>query len=232
MAASAGPPPPRDVARREVQGLTAPLERRALRFLAERLPVWVTADGLTALGLLALMAAGGAYALAAADPRWLHAVNVCLFLNWFGDSLDGSIARYRNQSRPRYGFYLDHMVDAFGAFFLLGGMGLSGLLDLRLAVGLLIVYLLMNINIYLAAHTRGVFKISYGPFGGTELRILLALANVAVLIWPEVQMGEVRVPVFEILAVGGIAALGVTLGRCVIQNLRALGGEEPPPSAT
>jgi phosphatidylglycerophosphate synthase len=220
------------VARREVQGLTAPLERRALRFLAERLPAWVTPDGLTALGLLALMAAGGAYALAASDARWLHAVNACLVLNWFGDSLDGSIARYRNQSRPRYGFYLDHMVDAFGAFFLLGGMGLSGLLDLRLAVGLLLVYFLMNINVYLATHTRGVFKISYGPFGGTELRILLALANVAVLLWPEVEIGEVRVRVLDVIAFGGITGLGTTLARSVIQNVRALGEEEGPPSST
>jgi phosphatidylglycerophosphate synthase len=224
--------PPRDVARREVQGLTAPLERRALRWLAERLPPWVTADGLTCLGLLALMAAGGFYALAASDPRWLHAVNACLFLNWFGDSLDGSIARYRNQSRPRYGFYLDHMVDAFGAFFLLGGMGLSNLLDPRLAVGLLIVYFLMNINVYLATHTRGVFKISYGVFGGTELRILLVLANLAVLNWPDVQIGEVRVRVFDVIAFLGITGLGITLGRSVIQNVRALGSEEKGTSAT
>jgi hypothetical protein len=227
-----GPTPSRDAARREVQGLTAPLERRALLFLAERLPAWVTADGLTGLGLLALMAAGGFYALAASHPRWLHAVNLCLFLNWFGDSLDGSIARYRNQSRPRYGFYLDHMVGALGAFFLLGGMGLSTLLDLRLAVGLLIVYFLMNINVYLATHTRGVFKISYGWFGGTELRILLALANVAVLIWPDVQMGAVTLRVFDIIAVLGIIGLGTTLGRSVVQNLRALGDEEKPKSAT
>jgi archaetidylinositol phosphate synthase len=229
---ASGPTPPRDVARREVQGFTAPLERRALLWLAERLPPWVTADGLTSLGLLAFMAAGGFYALAASDPRWLHAVNVCLFLNWFGDSLDGSIARYRNQSRPRYGFYLDHMVDALGAFFLLGGMGLSKLLDLRLAVGLLIVYFLMNINVYLATHTRGVFKISYGAFGGTELRILLALANLAVLSWPEVPVGGVRVRIFDFIALMGIVGLGVTLARSVIQNIRALGSEERPKSAT
>src|SRR5262249_34159366 len=144
----------------------------------------------------------------------------------------GSIARYRNQSRPRYGFYLDHMVDAFGAFFLLGGMGLSGLLDLRLAVGLLIVYFLMNINVYLVTHTRGVFKISYGIFGGTELRIMLALANIAVLSWPEVPIGEARVRVFDIIALGGITGLGIILARSVIQNVRALGSEEKLKSPT
>ncbi len=223
--------PKLDVARREVQGITAPLERRALRWLAERMPRWVSPDGLTAVGFLAQIGAGVGYALAGGDRGWLHAVNLCLLVNWFGDSLDGSIARFRNQSRPRYGFYLDHMVDALGAFFLLGGMGLSGLLDARLALGLLIVYFLMNINVYLATHTRGVFKISYGAFGGTELRILLALANLAVLAWPEVPVGGTGVRLFDVFALLGLLGLGVVLTRSVIQNVRFLGEEERPPSA-
>jgi phosphatidylglycerophosphate synthase len=218
--------PPRDVARREVQGFTAPLERRALRWLAERLPRWVTPDGLTAVGFLAQMLAGVAYALAADDRRWLHAVNACLVANWFGDSLDGSIARFRNQSRPRYGFYLDHMVDALGAFFLLGGMGLSGLLDVRLATGLLIVYFLMNINVYLATHTRGVFKISYGAFGGTELRMLLVLANLAALTWPEVRLAGLELGLFDVFALLGLVGLGIVLTRSVLQNARFLAEEE------
>jgi archaetidylinositol phosphate synthase len=221
-----------DVARREVQGITAPLERRALRWLAERMPRWVSPDGLTALGFLAQIGAGVGYALAADDRRWLHTVNLCLLVNWFGDSLDGSIARFRSQSRPRYGFYLDHMVDALGAFFLLGGMGLSGLLDTRLALGLLIVYFLMNINVYLATHTRGVFKISYGVFGGTELRILLVLANLAALAWPEVGVGGAEVRLFDVFALLGLLGLGVVLTRSVIQNVRFLGEAERPPSVT
>ncbi len=224
--------PKLDVARREVQGITAPIERRVLRWLAERMPSRVSPDGLTALGFVAQIGAGVAYGLAAGDRRWLHAVNLCLLVNWFGDSLDGSIARFRNQSRPRYGFYLDHMVDALGAFFLLGGMGLSGLLDSRLAVGLLIVYFLMNINVYLATHTRGVFKISYGAFGGTELRILLALANLAALAWPEVDVAGLKLRLFDVFALLGLVGLGIVLARSVVQNVRVLGGEERPPSAT
>jgi archaetidylinositol phosphate synthase len=218
--------PKLDVARREVQGFTAPLERRALRWLAERMPSWVTPDRLTAVGFVAQIGAGVAYALAGEDRRWLHAVNFCLFANWFGDSLDGSIARFRSESRPRYGFYLDHMVDALGAFFLLGGMGLSGLLDSRLAVGLLIVYLLMNINVYLATHTRGVFKISYGAFGGTELRILLALANLAAFAWPEVRVAGLELGLFDVFALFGLLGLGVVLTRSVVQNARFLAEEE------
>ncbi len=220
------------MARREVQGITAPLERRALLWLAERMPPWVSPDGLTALGLVAQIGAGLAYALAAGDRRWLHAVNLCLLANWFGDSLDGSIARFRNQSRPRYGFYLDHMVDALGAFFLLGGMGLSGLLEPRLAVGLLIVYFLMNINVYLATHTRGVFKISYGAFGGTELRILLAAANVAAFAWPHVHVAGFEMRLFDVFALVGLLGLGVVLTRSVIQNVRVLAEEERPGKAT
>jgi phosphatidylglycerophosphate synthase len=222
----------RDVARREVQGITAPLERRALLWLAERMPPWVSPDGLTALGFVAQIGAGVAYALAAGDRRWLHAVNLCLLANWFGDSLDGSIARFRDQSRPRYGFYLDHMVDALGAFFLLGGMGLSGLLEARLAVGLLIVYFLMNINVYLATHTRGVFKISYGAFGGTELRILLAAANVAAFAWPEVRVVGFEMGLFDVFALVGLLGLGVVLTRSVIQNVRVLAEEERLGKAT
>jgi CDP-alcohol phosphatidyltransferase len=218
--------PKLDVARREVQGFTAPLERRALRWLAERMPRWVTPDRLTAVGFVAQIGAGVAYAFAGFDRRWLHAVNLCLFANWFGDSLDGSIARFRNESRPRYGFYLDHMVDALGAFFLFGGMGLSGLLDARLAVGLLIVYFLMNINVYLATHTRGVFKISYGAFGGTEVRILLALANLAALAWPAVRVAGLELGLFDVFALLGLVGLGVVLTRSVVQNARFLAEEE------
>jgi archaetidylinositol phosphate synthase len=218
--------PKLDIARREVQGITAPLERRALLWLAERMPSWVTPDGLTAVGFVAQIGAGVAYALAGGDRRFLHVVNLCLLANWFGDSLDGSIARFRNESRPRYGFYLDHMVDALGAFFLLGGMGLSGLLDSRLAVGLLIVYFLMNINVYLATHTRGVFKISYGAFGGTELRILLALANLAAFARPEVRLAGLELGLFDVFALGGLLGLGVVLTRSIVQNVRFLAEEE------
>jgi hypothetical protein len=209
-------------ARRELGGFTAAAEKRLLVWLAARLPAWVTPDHLTGLGLAAMAGAGVAYALSRRDPRWIHAVNVCLAVNWFGDSLDGTLARYRQKLRPRYGFYVDHLVDAFGALFLLLGLAASGLTAERVAVALLIAYYLLNLNIYLATYTLGTFKISYGAVGGTELRILLILANLAVLWLPEVQLlGQPR-RLFDLIGLFGIAGLAVTIARSAAWCTRTL----------
>src|SRR5262249_21612191 len=154
---------------------------------------------------------GVAYALASRASLWLHVVNLCLVANWFGDSLDGTLARYRQRLRPRYGFYVDHMVDAFGALFLLGGLALSGLMSPILALGLLVAYLLLWVEIALSTHTLGTFRMSFGLFGGTELRILLALANVAVATWPQVHGPWGTWRVFDLIGAVGIAGIAVTL---------------------
>ena len=151
--------------RRELTSLTAEPERRVLLFLAARVPAAIGPDHLTVLGLFAMLAAGAAYALSARWPILLLAVNVALVLNWLGDSLDGTLARFRQRTRPRYGFYVDHMVDAFGALGLLLGLAASGWMTPGLAVSLLLAYLLLSVNIALAACSRGTFKISYGPSG-------------------------------------------------------------------
>ena len=208
--------------RRELTSLTAEPERRLLLFLAARVPAVVGPDHLTALGLFAMLAAGAAYALSARWPLLLLAVNALLVLNWLGDSLDGTLARYRQRTRPRYGFYVDHMVDALGATGLLLGLAASGWMTPWLAVALLLAYLLLSVNIALAACSRGTFKISYGPFGGTELRILLALANTVVWLWPQVVVGGRAVMAFDVM--GGLALLGVVaaLARSAVQNTCAL----------
>ncbi len=208
--------------RRELTSLTAEPERRALLFLAARVPAAVGPDHLTALGLIAMLAAGAAYALSVRWPLLLLAVNVALVLNWLGDSLDGTLARYRQRTRPRYGFYVDHMVDALGALSLLLGLAASGWMTPSLALAVLLAYLLLSVNIALAACSRGTFKISYGPFGGTELRILLALANTAVWLWPQVVVGGRAVMAFDVM--GGLALLGlvVALVRSTAQNTCAL----------
>ncbi len=189
--------------------LLAPLEKRALLWLARRTPAWIGPDHLTALGLAAMLGAGLSY-WHARRSRWGLALAIgCLALNWLGDSLDGTLARYRNRLRPRYGFYVDHVVDALGTFFLLTGLALSGYMSERTAVGLLIAYFLLTIEVYLATYTLGTFHLSMWKFSPTELRILLMIGNVALLFRPTVDLLGHRYRLFD---VGGLAGIvGMTL---------------------
>src|SRR5216684_7308768 len=166
----------------------APLEKRCLIWLARRAPVWMNSDHLTALGLAALLAAGLCYWYSRWNPVALLLVIVCLGANWAGDSLDGTLARVRDKQRPRYGFYVDHIVDCLGALFLLGGLALSSFMSHGIALGLLIVYLLLSCEVYLATYTLGKFQISFWKFSPTELRILLAAGNVALFLNPRAGM--------------------------------------------
>src|SRR6266849_5227284 len=120
------------------------LERKALIWMAQRMPVWVNSDHLSALGFLALIGVGLSYWYSRFSNTGLILAIVFFALNWFGDSLDGTLARVRNQQRPRYGFYVDHMVDSFGALFLMSGLALSGYMQPALAIALLIVFLLLS----------------------------------------------------------------------------------------
>jgi phosphatidylglycerophosphate synthase len=193
-------------ARREL-GITGVLEKRLLVWIAERVPAAIGPDHLTALGMLAMIAGGVAYALVPVDPRWLHGVNASLVLNWLGDSLDGTLARVRRTPRPRYGFYVDHVVDAFGVAALLTGLALSGLAHPGVVAALLIAYLLMSIEIALAAHVTGVFRIARGPVGGSELRLLLIAANLAAMAVPRVVAFGGEAGFFDVIV--GPAAVGV-----------------------
>jgi archaetidylinositol phosphate synthase len=214
-------------ARRELQSLTAGVEKKALLWLAARTPAWVTPDHLTGLGLLAMLVAGAAYRFSAERPALLLLVNVALLVNWLGDSLDGTLARFRERCRPRYGFYVDHLVDAFGALFLVCGLAFSGYMSERVALALLVAYLLVSINIYLATYTLGVFKISVGPVGGTELRILLALGNMALLVQPRFGLLGRQVLLYDVVGLAAVAALAVVLFVSTARNTRALHALEP-----
>jgi hypothetical protein len=209
-------------ARRELNGFTAGLEKKVLLWLAARTPAWVNPDHLTALGLFAMLVAGAAYRWSAQAPSMIHVVNLALFVNWLGDSLDGTLARFRNRCRPRYGFYVDHLVDAFGALFLIGGLALSGYMSERIALGLLVAYFLVSINIYLATYTLGVFKISFGPLGGTELRLLLALGNLALTARPTLTLLGRPVLLYDVAGAAAIAGLVVVLALTTARNTRAL----------
>jgi len=174
----------RDAQRLQLSVL-APAEKRVLLWLAARMPRWVNSDHLTALGLLSLAGAGLAYWYSSRNILALHLVNLCLALNWFGDSLDGTLARFRNRLRPRYGFYVDHVVDTLGTLFLLGGLGASGFMSPAVAIGLLVVYYLLSIEVYLATYVIGSFHISFWKMGPTELRLLLVIGNLYLLYRPD-----------------------------------------------
>ena len=216
------PAPAFNEARREHKSLTAAAEKRLLVWIAERLPPWINADHLTSLGLLAFLAGGVCYWLCAREHAWLHAVNACLVLNWLGDSLDGTVARVRQKLRPRYGFYVDHMVDALAALFLLLGLAYSTLITPAVAIALLVAYFFLTINMGYATHALGVFKISFGAMGGTEMRILLALVNLAVLCWPQVEIAGRSVLLFDVFGFFATVAVAVTALRSTAQVAKRL----------
>jgi phosphatidylglycerophosphate synthase len=224
----AGSPKFRD-ATRVLESVLAPAERRTLLYLAARLPRWVNSDHLTGLALAAMFGAGLSYWLASVHPIGLFLVVICLALNWFGDSLDGTLARYRGHQRPRYGYYVDHVVDAFGAAFLLGGLALSGYMTPVIALGLLAVYLMFAIEVYLAAHVLGEFKITYLMVGPTELRILLALGSLWLMVRPTATIFGKSYLVFDVGGIVAIAGMAVTLAITSLIHGRALYRAEPIP---
>lgn len=199
------------------ESFTARAERKALAWLAVRLPARVNSDHLTLLGFVAMILAGASYALARSNRAGLVLATIFLALNWFGDSLDGTLARLRKQLRPRYGFYVDHMVDTFGGFFLMGGLAISGIVDWRIALGMFIAFLMLSVQVYLATYTVGTFRLSFAKFGPTEIRILLALGNVTLWFrWDTPVFGSV----FLVFDVAGIVAIAGMVLMLVISTIR------------
>jgi archaetidylinositol phosphate synthase len=207
-------------------GITASLEKRALAWLAPRIPPRVGSDHLTALGFAATLAAGLLYAASASHPWLILLVNVALFANWFGDSLDGTLARFRGCSRPRYGFYVDHLVDSIGVVALVLGLAVSGLMGPVVAVALVVAYLLLSIEIFLATYTTARFKIAFGGMGGTELRIALALVNVAAWLWPGPLPFGARL--FDVAGVAATGVLALAFTASAVRNASRLRDEETP----
>ena len=202
------------------------VERRVLVWLAERMPRAINSDHLTVLAAVAMAGAGAAYAFARVFPPALLIVNVFLAVNWFGDSLDGTLARVRNRQRPRYGFYVDHVIDCLGATMLFIGLGLSGYMHLTVALAVLISYLLLSAEVYLATYTRHTFRMTYFKLGPTELRILLAIGNVFALVKPFVTIAGTQLLWMDVAGVGMAAGLSLTLVYSIWGNTVALYREE------
>ena len=208
---------------RELTFLLAGPERRLLRAIARRLPLAISSDHLTALGVLGATAAGIAYALSA-HPAWLLAASAALVLNWVGDSLDGTLARVRHAERPRYGYYLDHIVDAYSTAAIGIGLGLSPFFSLGIALGLVVVYLALSINVYLESAVFGAFRLGYGHLGPTEVRLILIVVNtVLFLLPPALPVRLIADGVLAAATLGMVALLAVRFAR----NLRDLARLEP-----
>ncbi len=208
------------------QNLLAAAEKRLLVWIAERLPRWVNSDHLTVLGTAAMALAGFCYALASWAPSALLAANFFLAVNWFGDSLDGTLARVRNRQRPRYGFYVDHVADAFGTAALLGGLALSGYMHPAIAAALLVAWLLLFVEVCLATYCVGSFRMSFWRLGPTELRILLAVGNFALLWRPHVRWFGFDWPLYDVAGAIGAVGLLVTAILSAARNTRRLYREE------
>jgi len=202
------------------ESVSANLEKRFLIWMAERTPAWINSDHLTMLGFVAQLLTGATYALAGRNDPWLLAGIGFLALNWIGDSLDGTLARVRQQQRPRYGFYVDHMLDSIGAVALMGGLALSGYMSVTVATALLVLFLLLSIQSYLATYTLGEFRMSFWSFGPTELRILLAMGNLALFRWPRILHGHFRL--FDIGGTIGGLGMSAMLVFFTTQNIRKL----------
>jgi archaetidylinositol phosphate synthase len=213
---------------REHRSVLADAEKRILIAIAQRLPPWINSDHLTLIGLVSMPLAGFAFANIP-DARWTAAAAfiIALAANWFGDSLDGTLARVRHQQRPRYGYYVDHA----GTAALVAGIGASGLMQPLIAIALLAAYFLVAAETFLATHSLGVFRISFFGFGPTELRLVLAIGALVVVDKPWVELGGYTMRLLDVGASVAIAGLVFAFAVSAIRNTRALYVAEPLPSA-
>ncbi len=214
---------------RDKQFLLAKAEGRALEWIARRLPRWVLPDHMTALGVVAALGIASAYLLSNGDKIWLWAASALLVVHWLGDSLDGTLARVRKIERPRYGYYLDHLVDALATAVIGLGLGLSPYMLLSVGLVIVIAYLVLSINTYLETYAFGVFTLGYGRMGPTEVRLALIVLNtlIAVGVGLGFQVGGLGLTVLDLI---GLAIAGVMIAALLARaarNLRVLAEQEP-----
>jgi archaetidylinositol phosphate synthase len=214
-----------DAVRIQQSWLAAP-EKSLLLWIAARTPECIKPDHLTLLGLVAQIGAGVCYVLSRWNAYGLLGAIVCIALNWLGDSLDGTLSRFRQHLRPRYGYYVDHMVDSFGAVALMGGLGLSGYMNPWIAMELLLAFLMLSIQSYLATQVFGEFRLSFWRFGPTELRMLLVIGNLALLWKPTMHFMGGLYRLFDVGGAIGLIGMAFMLIFFTLQNTVRLYREE------
>lgn len=198
------------------------LEKPIVRWLCQRLPVWVTPDTLTVIGLLGALVVGAGYLLCRYNPAFIWLASFGLFLNWFGDALDGNLARYRKVERPRYGFFIDHSVDAIAEFAVMLGVALSGYVNFTLALFSLIGYFMVSVVVIAYTFVSGEFRISYGGISPTEVRVLIILSNTLIFFIgkPMIELFGLRFGLYDGILVLVITILyGICIGLVIIKGL-------------
>ncbi len=218
--------------RRHNEGVLQVFERPVLRWLSAAMPGWVTPDMLTALGFLGSIIAAGAYALAARDPAMLWLSSVGIVVNWFGDSLDGNVARFRGIERPAYGFFIDNTTDILEYALFAIGMGLSGYVRWELCFASLSAFFMMMLLGLIKSRVMDVFQISFGGMGLTEVRIVFIVINAFMYFIPPKPflIGTVTTTYPNVLTVAWIIAQVGTFLLVMVKTARRLAAQEPPPS--
>ncbi len=213
-------------------------EKKALAWLAERQPKWVVSDMLTLVGTIGALMIGAGFVLCSKNINWLWLSIAGFVVNWYGDSLDGTLARFRNTQRPLYGYYLDHTVDCFNEAFMFLGLGMSYLMRLDIALMILIVYLFLTVNVSVNAHLKSEFKLTYGKLGPTEFRVIACLLIMCVIFFPCIRefhtsmhfLGrEVALTALDIAGLVILAVLVLIYLVTVIQDARGYAKADPMP---
>src|SRR3954469_14805600 len=209
-------------ATREPNFLLARHEKRVLTAIARRLPRWILPDDLTALGVASALGIGIAYLATNADHKWLWVASVLLVVHWLGDSLDGTLARVRGIERPRYGYYLDHLVDAISTACIGIGLGLSPFMLLATGAIIVVAYLMLSINVYLESQAFGRFSIGYGKVGPTEVRLLLIALNTALALGAPLgfHIAGIGMTAFDVVGLGIAGLMATLLAGRAVKNLR------------
>jgi phosphatidylglycerophosphate synthase len=212
--------------------LFGPLERPALRWLAAHMPGWVTPDTLTAVGVLGGVVIAVSYALTNYSPWFLWLASLGFVINWFGDSLDGTLARYRDIQRPRYGFFIDHTIDALIETLIVLSLGLSPYVRFDLAALALVGYLLLSVFVYITMLVTNEFRLSYGKFGPTEVRVIVILANALIFFIgnPSLTLPFGTLSVYDLLVVVvSIALLAIYITQMTIKGRQLAREDHPKP---
>ena len=217
-----------------------PLEKKVLVWLAQRMPAWVTSDMLTVVGFLGSLIMATGYALSNLDLRWLWLSCLGLLVNWFGDSLDGSLARVRNTQRKTYGFYIDHNVDVINETIMFIGVGCSPLVNMSFAMLALVAYFMLSIYVYIDCHLKGEMRLTYAGMGPTEFRLLMIIVNICFIYIPWLSEwkkpvtlfhNQFQVGIFDYIAVAAALAIFAAYLIGFFRDARYFSRIDPPKKA-